>query len=49
VNLDYVNPNFEDLRSIMGGNEVNLKEMSLAELLYFSLVERLLSDFAVAS
>ena len=49
MNLDYVNPNFEDLRLIMGADKMNLNEMSLAEMLYFALVERLLPDFAVAS
>jgi hypothetical protein len=49
VNLDYVNPNFEDLRSIMGVDEMDMNEMSLGEMLYFALVESFLPDFVGAS
>lgn len=38
----------EDLRLMEGTDEMNLNEMSLGELLYFALVEKLLPDFAVA-
>ena len=34
---------------IEGVDEMNLNEMSLGELLYFALVEKVLPDFAVAS
>ena len=48
MNLDYVNPNFEDLRAIVGADKMNLNEMSLGEMLYFALVESLLPDFVGA-
>ena len=50
MNIDYVDQGrIKELSLIEGVDEMNVNEMSLGELLYFALVERLLPEFAVAS
>ena len=50
VNLNFVDlDRVEELSLTEGVDEMSLNEMSLGELLYFALVERLLPEFAVAS
>jgi hypothetical protein len=50
VNLDYVDfARLEEPHPIFGAEIMNLKAMSLGELLYFALVKKMLPDLAAAT